>query len=121
MRYVHIPPSIVADNTGDFNTGFHRNDELPPQEREKAVHRNHDLSLTYFGRHLPLILSSRHVSQMEVYTTNLPTSFLSMIQTVSTLAILTGRIPPDDIDGLLSSVERHSVFPPTVPQYGWFV
>jgi hypothetical protein len=43
------------------------------------------------------------------------------IQGMGNSAILTGRIPKDDLDDLLDLFAQHATFPHTIPTNGWFV
>ena len=109
-----MSPNILTD----FNSAFHHLKELPLLEDENSAH-NHDLSLTFFGRHKNLVLASRGISSSEVFIVRLSSTIIAKIREISTLAILSGRIPTDDLEDLVTLLSGQ--FPPTVPRYGWFV
>jgi hypothetical protein len=113
-----IPPETVNDQ--DFNTGLHRPEELPIPQDEVEQHRHHDLSLTYFGRHYDLIRTSRGLSDEEVYVALLSPAAIAAILGVSNIAVITGRIPEDDLEDILDIMERQKTFPSTHNPEGWF-
>ena len=115
-----IPPTTVAEHPGDFNSAFHKVEELPLLEDDRCSHLHHDLSLTFFGRHRQLVLASRRINSSKAFVSWLSPTIIETILEMSNLAILTGRIPRDDLEDLASLLSQHA-FPPTIPQYGWFV
>jgi hypothetical protein len=113
-----IPPAIVNDK--GFNTGLHRPDELPVPADEVELHRHHGLSLTYFGRHCDLIRTSRGLSDADTYIGSFPPTAIAAILEGSNIAVITGRIPEDDLEDILDIMEGQKTFPETENPKGWF-
>jgi hypothetical protein len=74
-----ISSKTVTEHPDDVNTAFDYAEELPLPEDDKGPHFHHDLSLTFFGRHMELILASRRIDPSQIFIVRLSPTIIRTV------------------------------------------